>query len=217
MGARIDLYDYISKGGLKIYSTDELRKVGKVSDWARNLRQLKQDGIIEYTRSSKGYNITKISDYTSSKVRLGLSSKDKYRIRFRDGNRCQSCGTGAKDSELHVDHKIPIDCGGGNEDSNLWTLCEECNLAKKSFFKDDFDTEVMKLVFVQSSGYQRLKVLFELSPNKKFSPSILQGISGIRDWTRSVRSIRLKYNLNIVNIRKAKDFPDGYYSYEPKI
>jgi hypothetical protein len=213
MSARIDLYNYISTGGLKMYSTEELRKVGKISDWARVLRQLKQDGVIDYDNSSAGYNITRISNYTSIKVRSGLNSKDKYRIRNRDGHRCQSCGKGVNDGvKLHIDHKIPIDWGGGNDDSNLWTLCDECNLAKKSFFKDDFDAETMKLVYNQSNGYQRLKVLFENSPNKKFNPSILQGIAGIRDWTRTIRDIRDKYNLNICWFPKDEENPNGYYA-----
>lgn len=216
MSARVDLYEYISKGGIKKYSTEELRKVGKISDWARSLRQLKQDGIIDYNRVSGFYDITKISDYVASTVRDGLNSKDKYRIRNRDGHRCQSCGKGVKDGvKLHVDHKIPVDWGGGNDDANLWTLCDECNLAKKSFFKDDFDAEVMKLVYSQNNGYQRLKTLFENSPNRKFSPSILQGIAGIRDWTRTLRDIREKHNLNILWFPRDDEFPNGYYAYIP--
>lgn len=216
MSARIDLYNYIAAGGIKRYSTEELRRVGQISDWARVIRQLRQDGIIEYENNSEGYDITKISEYSSNSVRDGLSSKDKYRIRNRDGHRCQSCGKGVEDNvKLHVDHKIPVDWGGGNDDANLWTLCDECNLAKKSFFKDDFDPDVMKLVYNENNGYQRLRVLFENSPNKKFSPSILQGIAGIRDWTRTIRNIREKYHLNISWFPKDDEFPNGYYSYVP--
>src|SRR5690606_20722516 len=141
---------------------------------------------------------TNISEYTKSTVRSGLTTKDKYRIRNRDGHRCQACGKGVNDNiRLHVDHKVPVDWGGGNEDSNLWILCNECNSAKKSFFKDDFDPEVMKLVYKQDSGFQRLKVLFENSPNKKLIPSILQGIAGIRDWTRTIRDVRKKHDINV--------------------
>ncbi|MFD2554767.1 HNH endonuclease [Sphingobacterium tabacisoli] len=214
MSARKDLYHYISNNGLRIYSTEELRAVGKISEWARVLRQLKQDAIIDYENDVNGYNIILINELISKSVRDGLSSKDKYRIRHRDGHRCQSCGKGVSDNvKLHVDHKIPLDWGGGNDDSNLWTLCNECNLAKRNFFKDDFDPEVMRLVYNQINGYNRLKVLFENSPNKKFPPSILQGIAGIRDWTRTIRAIKNKLKLNIVWIRKEDNYPDGYYVY----
>lgn len=213
MSARKKLYEYLKKNGLKSYTSEELREVGEVSDWARVLRQLRQDGIIEYEFTNNVYKLNIIEDYKKSTLRSGLTSKDKYRIRNRDGHRCQTCGKGVKDNvKLHVDHKIPIDWGGLNTDDNLWVLCEECNLAKKAFFKDDFDAKVMKLVNAEKSGYQKLRVLFENSPNKKFSPSILQGISGIRDWTRTIRNIRIKHNINITWVEPSEKYPNGYYS-----
>lgn len=217
MSAKKNLYNYISQNGIRVYTTEELRRIGEISEWARVLRQLKQDNIINYDSVPHGYNITLINDLKSTSLRSGLSTKDKYRIRNRDGHRCQSCGRGVNDNvNLHVDHKIPIDWGGGNEDSNLWTLCNECNLAKRNFFKDDFDAEIMKLVYNEQSGTLRLKTLFENSPNKKFPPSILQGIAAIRDWTRTIRLIREKYQLNIVWIPKEESYPDGYYIFIPR-
>jgi hypothetical protein len=215
MSAREDIYNYLKKHGLREYTLEELRRVGKISDWARTIRQLSQDGIITYDYSKKNdtYNISHVGKLVRSTKRMGLSTKDKYRIRNRDGHRCQSCGKSVKDNvKLHVDHKIPIELGGSNNDSNLWTLCDECNLAKRAFFRDNLDSTVMIKVFREESGYQRLRVLFEESPNIEFSPSILQGISGIRDWTRTIRNIREKYKMNINFNRPTKDFPDGSYS-----
>ena len=215
MSARKNIYNYIKTHGIREYSGDELRRVGAISEWARVLRQLRQDDIIdfEYDSTNLVYDIISINAYSTTTVRSGLTSKDKYRIRHRDGHRCQSCGKGVNDGvKLHVDHKIPVDWGGSNFDDNLWTLCDECNLAKKAFFKDDFDPEVMKLVFKETSGYQRLRVLFEQSPAVKFTPSVLQGIAGIRDWTRTIRNIRNKYNMNIVWFPATDEFPNGFYS-----
>jgi len=214
MSARKRLYDHIRRNGIGAYLGEELRSVGEVSEWARYLRQLKQDSVIDYDydRGQNNYNITAIKDYKTSTKRTGLTSKAKYRIRNRDGHRCQSCGKGPNDKvKLVVDHKVPVDCGGSHKDENLWTLCQDCNGGKQAFFKDEFEPEVMRLVFDQNSGYQRLKVLFENSPGKKFAPAILQGIAGVRDWERSVRSIRAKHEINIEWVRPTKDDPDGYY------
>jgi len=217
MSARRDLYEFIKNNGKGKISGEVLRKVGRVSGWARVLRQLKQDGVVsfKYLRSEMAYDIFEINEYTSKTVRSGLSSKDRYRIRNRDGHRCQSCGKSAKDGiELHVDHKIPVEFDGSNDDSNLWTLCADCNQGKRDFYKDDFDAELMKLVYKQSSGYQKLKVLFENSKGKKYTPSIIQGIAGIRDWTRTIRDIRNKENLNIQWYRPNKNYPNGYYLFD---
>lgn len=212
MGARQRLYDHIRLNGVKLYTGNELRAIGEISDWSRALRQLRQDGIIDYEVVGNDYDISAINAYSSSTSRSGLNKKDIYRIRNRDGHRCQSCGKGVNDNvKLHVDHKVPLACGGGNDDDNLWTLCEPCNLGKKSFFKDDLDSKTMALVYQQSSGYQKLKALFVNSPNKKFSPSILQGISGIRDWTRTIRDIKSKEGINIVWFNATALEPNGYY------
>lgn len=62
---------------------------------------------------------------------LNKRQKVPNRIRFqifkRDGYRCRICG---KDGELEIDHKIPVASGGDNSESNLWTLCFDCNRGK---------------------------------------------------------------------------------------
>jgi hypothetical protein len=45
----------------------------------------------------------------------------------RDGYRCLLCGS---DGPLEVDHKTPLSRGGSNEETNLQTLCRECNRRK---------------------------------------------------------------------------------------
>jgi 5-methylcytosine-specific restriction endonuclease McrA len=214
VSARKRLYDYIKAQNKNKFSSEELRAIGKIDDWARTLRQLRQDKIIDYDYQGQEYRVTNIGKYSRSSKRASLTSKDKYRIRHRDGHRCQSCGNGVNDGvKLHVDHKVPIEWGGDNSDDNLWTLCSKCNLAKKAFFKDDFDSEVMKLVSAEKSGYLKLKVLFENSPNKKFTPSILQGIAGIRDWPRTLRLIRKNLGIKIIWHKKSQDNPNGAYEY----
>ena len=214
MSTRKRLYDYIAQKGTGVFKSKTLQDVGITTEWARNLRQLKQDGLIKFTYSSskKSYEITTVNEYTGTTKRSGLSEKDKFRIRNRDGHRCQACGKGVNDDvKLVIDHKIPVDCGGGHNDDNLWTLCESCNGGKQAFFKDDLDAKVMKKVFAEKSGSGRLKVLFEESYGRKFTPAILQGVSGIRDWTRTLRLIRENYSMNIIWHQKTADHPDGYY------
>lgn len=63
--------------------------------------------------------------------RESISKRRRFTILKRDGFRCQLCGMSSEDgTKLHVDHLIPIAKGGSNDDENLWTLCERCNLGK---------------------------------------------------------------------------------------
>lgn len=57
-----------------------------------------------------------------------------WRILARDKWTCCSCSRSANVHGvlLHVDHIIPRSKGGSDEDSNLQTLCQKCNLGKSN-------------------------------------------------------------------------------------
>ena len=72
---------------------------------------------------------------SSGATRPAIPKSKRFAILKRDGYRCQLCGRSPQDADgdgvkLHVDHKIARVNGGGNEDENLWTLCQDCNLGK---------------------------------------------------------------------------------------
>ena len=48
----------------------------------------------------------------------------------RDKYQCQSCGENHTETQLTIDHIIPLARGGANDISNLQTLCFTCNRQK---------------------------------------------------------------------------------------
>jgi len=62
--------------------------------------------------------------------RQTISKSLRHKILKRDRFTCQACGARAPDVELEVDHKIPVFRGGTDEESNLTTLCIDCNRGK---------------------------------------------------------------------------------------
>jgi hypothetical protein len=63
--------------------------------------------------------------------RESISKSRRFAILKRDGYKCQLCGRSQDNGvKLHIDHRMPHAQGGSNEDGNLWTLCEDCNLGK---------------------------------------------------------------------------------------
>jgi hypothetical protein len=57
----------------------------------------------------------------------------RFRVMRRDSFRCQACGRSPATEagvQLHVDHIAPWSKGGKTTESNLQTLCEQCNLGK---------------------------------------------------------------------------------------
>jgi len=62
--------------------------------------------------------------------RTSLNPKKRILVLERDNYTCQKCGRQASEARLEVDHIIPVSKGGTDEDSNLQTLCFECNRGK---------------------------------------------------------------------------------------
>ena len=95
-------------------------------------------------RKKKSINDIAESSKTTDKKRTEgekqtLRNEIKHRLRFqileRDGFTCKYCGRSPRkgdDIELKVDHIIPVEKGGGNEENNLITSCGDCNEGKKN-------------------------------------------------------------------------------------
>lgn len=62
--------------------------------------------------------------------RKAISKKVRFEVFKRDSFTCQYCGAHPPQAVLHVDHIVPVAEGGGNEDTNLVTACDRCNLGK---------------------------------------------------------------------------------------
>lgn len=54
----------------------------------------------------------------------------KQRIYKRDGGRCGMCRRVVDLCESELDHRVPLQFGGDNSDTNLWTLCIPCHADK---------------------------------------------------------------------------------------
>jgi len=66
----------------------------------------------------------------TERITIPLSVR-KY-VYGRDNFQCQSCGKQGTETQLNVDHIIPLAKGGSNDLSNLQTLCYQCNQAKSA-------------------------------------------------------------------------------------
>jgi len=64
------------------------------------------------------------------KPRKAISPGARWDILSRDGFRCRYCGSGSADTQLHIDHWVPVSKHGTNDPENLITSCVLCNLGK---------------------------------------------------------------------------------------
>ena len=109
--------DYQSPQGRNSYKKESTYKYQELIDLKRkvDIEQERLNSVTEQKRLE----------------RQKLTPKVRYKILKRDNYSCNLCGrTATSNVVLHVDHKIPIANGGKTVESNLWVLCEECNLGK---------------------------------------------------------------------------------------
>ena len=94
----------------------------------------KELNLITLTRTLEAVRARTHSINQQDQIRLRerrlLTPKLRTDILHRDGYRCRSCGRDSAVVALHVDHIVPIACGGKTTVDNLQTLCQDCNLGK---------------------------------------------------------------------------------------
>jgi len=141
MGARDRIRAFFIANVGKVLTTQEIREVGRISEYARRIREL---------RDEEGFQIKSHVDRADLKpgeyvlenleqkpaVSRTISPQLRNEILERNGFTCQRCGAGAGDPypfnpnrkvRLHVDHDKPISQGGTDSKENLQVLCSACN------------------------------------------------------------------------------------------
>ena len=66
----------------------------------------------------------------SKTPRIPIPPEVRKYVFTRNKYQCQSCGQTHQETELNIDHIIPLAKGGSNDISNLQTLCRKCNQRK---------------------------------------------------------------------------------------
>ena len=67
-----------------------------------------------------------------------ISGTVRYRVLSRAKFRCELCGISADHKALEVDHIVPRNKGGSDDESNLQSLCYSCNAMKRDTDDTDF-------------------------------------------------------------------------------
>lgn len=143
-GARKRLRAFFESNLGRIVTSDQLRKVAGISEWARRVRELRdEEGLQILTHNDR--DDLKSNQYILESLELrpviarGISAKLRCAILERNGFTCQVCGAGAAEDSgcepgrkcrLQIDHVIPISQGGTDDEHNLRAVCVYYNKDK---------------------------------------------------------------------------------------
>lgn len=67
---------------------------------------------------------------------MAVSKRLRYEVMRRDNFTCRYCGKKAGETELTIDHVVPVALGGDDQPTNLVTACAGCNAGKSASSPD---------------------------------------------------------------------------------
>jgi len=184
--------------GKKIHNM-ELREVSGLDDVPRTIRGLRQQGW-DIDVFGDGYvRLNSATLRRTGKRRTPVSRRLRYLTFHKSDFRCRACGASVKDgAKLEVDHIIPVDWGGTNDEGNLQALCQACNAGKKAWIAGQ-PADLMKAIFERRTVETRIEGLFDAFPNQDIPSTMIQLVSrGAMDWQRALRRIRERTGKKII-------------------
>jgi hypothetical protein len=172
-GSRAKLRSYILSNIGRIMDSNELREVAGTSEWARRIREL---------RDEEGYKILTHNDRSSLKPGEYLLETEKPQPAFareisketraivldRNGFTCQMCGAVAgephpydpsKKTRLHIGHIIDKSMGGTDDPSNLRAICSVCNEGASNITLTRPDLQKLLIQVRRATNGDQLEVL----------------------------------------------------------
>ena len=142
--ARDKIRAFLESNVGRVVTTQQVREVAGISEYARRLRELRDDEgmqihshIDDAALSPGEYKL--VSLQRAPRIAEGISPQKRTRILERNGYTCQMCGAGPGDPDpvnagrktrLHIDHVTPRAQGGTDDDDNLRVLCSACNQSR---------------------------------------------------------------------------------------
>ncbi|MDR3328803.1 MAG: HNH endonuclease [Prevotellaceae bacterium] len=140
-GSRAKLRVFFFANVGNVLDSDTLRKVAGTSEWARRVRELRnEEGLNILThndRSDLKYGQYILTDLKPRPAfERDISKETRAFVLDRNGFTCQMCGAAAgelhphdngRKTRLHIGHIIDKSMGGTDDPNNLRAICSVCN------------------------------------------------------------------------------------------
>ena len=180
----------------------------------RRRRDLRTWYILEKRQSGNEWAYTIKGERKTPVLERGVGIRLRAAVLGRAHGRCQMCGRTVVQhaAVLVVDHKVPVDWGGSNEDENLWAICEECNAGKKAYFASQ-DQDLMKGVMHHKSVHVRIGELLKRNVGKPVPSPLIELVAGQSEWRKRARELRyLGWEIKATRRKLESGKSESYYT-----
>lgn len=105
-------------------------------------KEYRENILKEYHEGKIDYS-TFVKNYSRPPLRKTISKSKRMEVYKKYNGHCAYCGCELEYKEMQVDHFIPFDDIGDNQDlSNLMPACRQCNFYKGSINLESFRREL---------------------------------------------------------------------------
>jgi 5-methylcytosine-specific restriction endonuclease McrA len=178
----------------------------------RRRRDLRKWYVLEKRQSGNDWVYILKGERTEPVLERGVNIRVRAAVLGKAHGRCQMCGSTVAQHAvvLVVDHKIPVEWGGSNEEDNLWAICEEC---LGTMTQARGNREPAATAMALKTALDRVEALLTAKRGDWVPSTWLKAAAGTADWGRCVRQIRADGNrVRVFRKRRSGGRTLTYYS-----
>lgn len=166
--------------------------------------------------------------HQDAKNRVGrqtLNRRQEAEVFSRFNSRCAMCGKSPKEHGvvLVIDHIVPLEWGGSNDQDNLQPLCEPHNAGKKAHFSSfDRYSGAIKEAIAKPDAHTRIGELLKAMHGKPVPVDLVRTVAreeNAGDFTKRLRELRyiLGWDIRVTKKKEGKRTLSSYtcFSWKP--
>lgn len=144
ISARDKLRNYLSANVGKVLRTRDLREVAGISDYARRIRELRDEEGMSIKSHKERADLRPDEYILENLERLPVGDPripalTRKTVLERDGKHCRLCGAGAdgassaraSGAKLRIEYVEALEQGGTDQLDNIGVICSECTKTKE--------------------------------------------------------------------------------------
>jgi len=142
-----------------------------------------------------------------------INSRLRGEALYKARGSCSNCGRSIEKDHvvLFVDYKIPLEQGGRTESDNLWAICEDCKVGKKSCF-ESVDSAWIRDVMALKSVHMRLGETLKTLRSHPVPAEIMDFVANQDDWKKRVRELRyLGWKIDVFTPKRSNRRVSTFY------
>jgi len=173
IGSRAKLRSHFLNNIGRIMGSDELRTVAGTSEWARRIRELRDEEGFQILTHNDRSNLKPgeyllETDILQPAFGREISKETRAFVLDRNGFTCQMCGAVAgephpfdlsKKTRLHIGHIIDKIMGGTDDPSNLKAICSVCNEGASNITLTRPDLQKLLIQVRRATNGDQLEIL----------------------------------------------------------